>query len=116
VVKVLGFGLAKAAEEPSAAARDFSVSPTLTMPPTRAGMILGMGMPAEAVRKELERVPGSHWNSSIAPVFRAMQMYNTPLQPFSTGFPTDLAYCAYMRTTALILLLTAPGSDESSGE
>jgi Tol biopolymer transport system component/predicted Ser/Thr protein kinase len=41
VVKVLDFGLAKAAEEPSAAARDPSVSPTLTISPTRAGMILG---------------------------------------------------------------------------
>jgi Tol biopolymer transport system component/predicted Ser/Thr protein kinase len=40
VVKVLDFGLAKAAEEPSAVG-DPSVSPTLTMSPTRAGMILG---------------------------------------------------------------------------
>jgi len=40
VVKVLDFGLAKAAEEP-AAAGDPSNSPTLTMSPTRAGVILG---------------------------------------------------------------------------
>jgi eukaryotic-like serine/threonine-protein kinase len=40
VVKVLDFGLAKAVEEPSAAA-DSTNSPTLTMSPTRAGMILG---------------------------------------------------------------------------
>jgi serine/threonine-protein kinase len=40
VVKVLDFGLAKAAEEP-AAAGDPSNSPTLTMSPTRAGVVLG---------------------------------------------------------------------------
>ncbi|HYL38120.1 MAG TPA: protein kinase [Bryobacteraceae bacterium] len=40
VVKVLDFGLAKAADD-SAAAGDPSVSPTLTMSPTQAGMILG---------------------------------------------------------------------------
>src|SRR5262249_17542752 len=40
VVKVLDFGLAKAAGEPPAAG-DPSSSPTLTMSPTRAGMILG---------------------------------------------------------------------------
>jgi Tol biopolymer transport system component len=40
VVKVLDFGLAKAAEEPAAGA-DPSASPTLTMSPTRAGVILG---------------------------------------------------------------------------
>src|SRR5260370_32094836 len=40
VVKVLDFGLGKAAEEPSAAA-DPADAPTLTMSPTRAGMILG---------------------------------------------------------------------------
>src|SRR5260370_17912451 len=40
VVKVLDFGLAKAAEQPAAGA-DRANSPTLTMSPTRAGMILG---------------------------------------------------------------------------
>ncbi len=40
VVKVLDFGLAKAAEE-STGANDAANSPTLTMSPTRAGMILG---------------------------------------------------------------------------
>jgi serine/threonine protein kinase len=40
VVKVLDFGLAKAAEEP-AAKDDPSVSPTMTLSTTRAGMILG---------------------------------------------------------------------------
>jgi serine/threonine protein kinase/Tol biopolymer transport system component len=40
VVKVLDFGLAKAVEEP-AAAGDPSNSPTLTMSPTQAGVILG---------------------------------------------------------------------------
>src|SRR5260370_22469207 len=40
VVKVLDFGLAKAAEEPSAGS-DPANAPTLTMSPTRAGMILG---------------------------------------------------------------------------
>src|SRR5271167_3847565 len=40
VVKVLDFGLAKAAEE-STGANDATNSPTLTMSPTRAGMILG---------------------------------------------------------------------------
>jgi len=40
VVKVLDFGLAKAADE-SLASGDATVSPTLTMSPTRAGMILG---------------------------------------------------------------------------
>src|SRR6266446_6466556 len=39
VVKVLDFGLAKAAEEPSTAA-DPANAPTVTMSPTRAGMIL----------------------------------------------------------------------------
>jgi serine/threonine-protein kinase len=38
VVKVLDFGLAKAAETP---ASDPTISPTITMSPTRAGMILG---------------------------------------------------------------------------
>ena len=38
VVKVLDFGLAKAAEEPARRAGD---SPTLTISPTRAGLILG---------------------------------------------------------------------------
>jgi serine/threonine-protein kinase len=38
VVKVLDFGLAKAAEEPSV---DPQNSPTMTISPTRAGMILG---------------------------------------------------------------------------
>ena len=40
VIKVLDFGLAKAAEE-SVAPADSMNSPTLTMSPTRAGMILG---------------------------------------------------------------------------
>jgi len=40
VVKVLDFGLAKATEEPSTASSPTN-SPTLTMSPTRAGMILG---------------------------------------------------------------------------
>jgi WD40 repeat protein/predicted Ser/Thr protein kinase len=40
VVKVLDFGLAKATEQPTAAA-DPTNSPTLTISPTRAGMILG---------------------------------------------------------------------------
>jgi Tol biopolymer transport system component len=40
VVKVLDFGLAKAAEEPVAAG-DQSNSPTVTISPTRAGVILG---------------------------------------------------------------------------
>jgi serine/threonine protein kinase len=40
VVKVLDFGLAKAAEEPSPTI-DQSQSPTMTMSPTRAGLILG---------------------------------------------------------------------------
>jgi serine/threonine-protein kinase len=40
VVKVLDFGLAKAIDEPSAAA-DPTNSPTLTMSPTRAGVIMG---------------------------------------------------------------------------
>ena len=40
VVKVLDFGLAKAAEEP-APAGDPSVSPTMTLSPTRLGVILG---------------------------------------------------------------------------
>jgi Tol biopolymer transport system component/predicted Ser/Thr protein kinase len=40
VVKVLDFGLAKAAEEPSGAA-DPTNAPTLTMSPTRVGVILG---------------------------------------------------------------------------
>jgi eukaryotic-like serine/threonine-protein kinase len=40
VVKVLDFGLAKATEEP-ATSRDPSVSPTLTIRQTQAGMILG---------------------------------------------------------------------------
>jgi serine/threonine-protein kinase len=40
VVKVLDFGLAKAADE-SAVSGNPSVSPTLTMSPTQAGMILG---------------------------------------------------------------------------
>jgi len=38
VVKVLDFGLAKAADEPS---RSPETSPTMTISPTRAGMILG---------------------------------------------------------------------------
>jgi serine/threonine-protein kinase len=38
VVKVLDFGLAKAAKEPAA---DSSNSPTLTISPRRAGVILG---------------------------------------------------------------------------
>jgi Tol biopolymer transport system component/predicted Ser/Thr protein kinase len=40
VAKVLDFGLAKAAEEPSAAT-DPATPPTITISPTRAGMILG---------------------------------------------------------------------------
>src|SRR5271154_2881530 len=40
VVKVLDFGLAKAAEQ-STGANDATNSPTLTMSPTRAGIILG---------------------------------------------------------------------------
>jgi serine/threonine-protein kinase len=40
VVKLLDFGLAKAAEEPLAAG-DQSNSPTVTISPTRAGVILG---------------------------------------------------------------------------
>jgi predicted Ser/Thr protein kinase len=40
VIKVLDFGLARTADD-SAAATDASNSPTLTMSPTRAGMILG---------------------------------------------------------------------------
>jgi len=44
----------------------------------------------------------------------AMQMYNTPLQPFSAGFldgsrSSFLEHRFYMRTTALILLLTVSG-------
>jgi serine/threonine-protein kinase len=41
VVKVLDFGLAKATEESTAVGADASNSPTLTISPTRAGMILG---------------------------------------------------------------------------
>jgi Tol biopolymer transport system component len=40
-VKVLDFGLAKALEGPARGAGDLSVSPTLTMEGTRAGVILG---------------------------------------------------------------------------
>jgi serine/threonine protein kinase/Tol biopolymer transport system component len=40
LVKVLDFGLAKTMQEPSAAS-DPGNSPTVTMPPTRAGLILG---------------------------------------------------------------------------
>src|SRR5260370_8437882 len=51
VVKVLDFGLAKATEEPSAGS-DPATAPTLTMSPTRAGMILGTApyMAPEQVR------------------------------------------------------------------
>jgi serine/threonine protein kinase/Tol biopolymer transport system component len=41
VVKVLDFGLAKSTEQASAASADATNSPTLTISPTRAGMILG---------------------------------------------------------------------------
>lgn len=51
-VKVLDFGLAKSAGEASVAAADGSNSPTLTISPTRAGMILGTAgyMSPEQVR------------------------------------------------------------------
>jgi len=51
VIKVLDFGLAKAAEE-STGASDATNFPTLTMSPTRAGMILGTAayMPPEQAR------------------------------------------------------------------
>jgi hypothetical protein len=43
-----------------------------------------------------------------------MQMYNTQLQPFSTGFLARLSYIVfYMRTTALIFLLTVSGSADA---
>jgi serine/threonine-protein kinase len=55
VVKVLDFGLAKAAEEPAANAEN---SPTLTISPTRAGLILGTAAymsPEQARGKALDK-------------------------------------------------------------
>jgi predicted Ser/Thr protein kinase len=57
VVKVLDFGLAKEAGQPSAAANTAG-SPTLTMSPTRVGMILGTGAymaPEQAQGKPVDK-------------------------------------------------------------
>ena len=57
VVKVLDFGLAKAADD-SAVSGDPTVSPTITMSPTRAGMILGTAAymsPEQARGKPVDR-------------------------------------------------------------
>jgi serine/threonine protein kinase len=64
VVKILDFGLAKAAEEPPG---DAEHSPTLTISPTRAGLILGTAAylsPEQARGKPLfitgTNVPAKH--------------------------------------------------------
>jgi Tol biopolymer transport system component len=58
VIKLLDFGLAKAAEDPGGATDDPVNSPTLTMGHTRAGVILGTAAymsPEQAVGKKADR-------------------------------------------------------------